>query len=95
MATGEGRGRFQFPIFPITNRWLVVIVLSFPTLFPGFDTQKGALVRSILFPKPVDFQFYADFSKYVVFCLVLGLVAACYSAYAWTANNVSALIQLV
>ncbi|XP_037081627.1 LOW QUALITY PROTEIN: probable cation-transporting ATPase 13A3 [Pollicipes pollicipes] len=57
----------------------------------GFDTQKGELVRSVLFPKPVDFQFYSDFTKYVQFCILLGLLAAGYSAYAWTMNNASLL----
>lgn len=26
----------------------------------GFDTSKGALIRSILYPKPMGFKFYRD-----------------------------------
>ena len=31
----------------------------------GFSTSKGELVRSILFPKPVDFKFSQDGIKFV------------------------------
>ncbi|XP_021361034.1 cation-transporting ATPase 13A2-like isoform X2 [Mizuhopecten yessoensis] len=39
----------------------------------GFRTAKGELVRSILFPKPVDFKFYRDAMKFIMF---LGFIAA-------------------
>ncbi|XP_033763679.1 probable cation-transporting ATPase 13A3 isoform X1 [Pecten maximus] len=39
----------------------------------GFRTAKGELVRSILFPKPIDFKFYRDSMKFVMF---LGFIAA-------------------
>ncbi|QPG74360.1 hypothetical protein FOA43_001687 [Brettanomyces nanus] len=38
----------------------------------GFNTTKGALVRSMLFPKPSGFKFYDDSFKYIG---VMGLVA--------------------
>ncbi|KAI8848552.1 hypothetical protein BC829DRAFT_427684 [Chytridium lagenaria] len=38
----------------------------------GFNTTKGALVRSILFPKPNTFMFYRDSFRFIG---VLGLVA--------------------
>lgn len=31
----------------------------------GFNTTKGALVRSMLFPKPSGFKFYKDAFRYV------------------------------
>lgn len=31
----------------------------------GFNTTKGALVRSMLFPKPSGFKFYRDAFKYI------------------------------
>ena len=31
----------------------------------GFDTTKGALVRSMLFPKPAGFKFYKDAFRYI------------------------------
>lgn len=38
----------------------------------GFDTTKGALVRSMLFPKPSGFKFYRDSFRYIA---VMGGVA--------------------
>ena len=31
----------------------------------GFNTTKGALVRSMLFPKPTGFKFYKDAFRYI------------------------------
>ena len=39
----------------------------------GFNTTKGALVRSMLFPKPSGFKFYQDSFRYIS---VMALVAA-------------------
>nr|XP_022336548.1 probable cation-transporting ATPase 13A3 isoform X1 [Crassostrea virginica] len=39
----------------------------------GFRTAKGELVRAILFPKPLDFKFYRDAMKFILF---LGCMAA-------------------
>ena len=38
----------------------------------GFNTTKGALVRSMLFPKPTGFRFYRDSFKYIA---VMGGIA--------------------
>ncbi|KAL1842496.1 hypothetical protein VTJ49DRAFT_5102 [Mycothermus thermophilus] len=38
----------------------------------GFNTTKGALVRSMLFPKPSGFKFYRDSFRYIS---VMGIVA--------------------
>ncbi|XP_066971293.1 polyamine-transporting ATPase 13A3-like isoform X4 [Macrobrachium rosenbergii] len=45
----------------------------------GFYTVRGELVRSILFPKPVDMHFYADFLKMLCIFLILGLAAMSWS----------------
>ncbi|KAK5233806.1 hypothetical protein LTR47_004924 [Exophiala xenobiotica] len=39
----------------------------------GFNTTKGALVRSMLFPKPSGFKFYRDSFRYIS---VMGFIAA-------------------
>ena len=40
----------------------------------GFSTTKGALVRSMLFPKPSGFKFYKDAFRYIsVMALVAGI----------------------
>lgn len=38
----------------------------------GFTTTKGALVRSMLFPKPTGFKFYRDSFRYIS---VMGVIA--------------------
>ena len=39
----------------------------------GFNTTKGSLVRSMLFPKPSGFKFYEDAFRYIS---VMGGIAA-------------------
>jgi cation-transporting ATPase 13A3/4/5 len=40
----------------------------------GFNTTKGALVRSMLFPKPLGFKFYRDSMNFIG---VLAIIAGC------------------
>ncbi|KAK9462203.1 uncharacterized protein V1516DRAFT_711632 [Lipomyces oligophaga] len=40
----------------------------------GFNTTKGALVRSMLFPKPSGFKFYRDSFRYIGFMAALALL---------------------
>ncbi|KAI1315866.1 hypothetical protein EDD11_000242 [Mortierella claussenii] len=40
----------------------------------GFNTTKGALIRSMLFPKPNDFQFYRDSFRFIG---ILACIAFC------------------
>uniref|UniRef100_A0A0K0DDT9 Cation-transporting ATPase n=1 Tax=Angiostrongylus cantonensis TaxID=6313 RepID=A0A0K0DDT9_ANGCA len=44
----------------------------------GFSTMKGQLVRSIMYPKPVDFRFTKDLFKFVGF---LGCISLCGFVY--------------
>ena len=55
----------------------------------GFMTTKGELVRSILFPPPLDFQFHRDFLKSIYVFLSLGMIGMSYSLYMWIRNGVS------
>ncbi|KAJ3187274.1 hypothetical protein HK101_009383, partial [Irineochytrium annulatum] len=64
----------------------------------GFNTTKGALVRSILFPKPNTFKFYRDSFRFIgVLGMVafLGFLASLYNFFrlgnAWTTIVVRAL----
>ena len=54
----------------------------------GFSTTKGELVRSILFPPPLDFKFHSDFVKSIYVFLTLGLIGMSYSLYIWTKKGV-------
>jgi len=40
----------------------------------GFDTAKGGLVRSILFPKPHQFEFVRDSCAFVGLLAVIGII---------------------
>lgn len=44
----------------------------------AYSTLKGQLVRSIMYPKPVDFRFTKDLFKFVGF---LACIAACGFVY--------------
>lgn len=48
-----------------------LICFCFPS---GFFTAKGDLISSILYPQPVNFRFYADAMKFLLFLGVLGKV---------------------
>ena len=41
-------------------------------LTSGFFTAKGDLVSSILYPQPINFRFYKDAVKFLLFLGVLG-----------------------
>ena len=54
---------------------LLIVFLS----VSGFQTSKGELVRSILYPKPVDFKFTQDALKFVLVMAVFALVGMIYT----------------
>lgn len=43
----------------------------------GFMTSKGALVRNILYPKDLNFSFYMEAMRFMLFMAMLSLVAFC------------------
>lgn len=47
----------------------------------GFNTIKGSLIRSILFPKPTKFTFHRDSFRFIVFIGCLALLGFFYSLY--------------
>ena len=53
-------------------------MLMLQVSFAGFQTAKGELVRSIMYPKPMDFKFYQDAIKFI---LVLGAIASAGMAF--------------
>ncbi|KAF6760303.1 P-type ATPase [Ephemerocybe angulata] len=46
----------------------------------GFDTTKGALVRSMLFPKPIGFKFYRDSVRFIGVLAGIAAFGFCFSA---------------
>ncbi|CAI5756413.1 unnamed protein product [Candida verbasci] len=55
--------------------------VSAMVLKTGFNTTKGSLVRSMLFPKPTGFKFYEDSFKYIGFMTLIATVGFIYSTY--------------
>ncbi|XP_044255627.1 polyamine-transporting ATPase 13A3-like isoform X1 [Tribolium madens] len=50
----------------------------------GFNTTKGALVKSILFPTPVGLQFYKDSLKFVLALFIIAGAGTAYCLYLYT-----------
>ncbi|KAJ3806480.1 hypothetical protein F5876DRAFT_49962 [Lentinula aff. lateritia] len=46
----------------------------------GFDTTKGALIRSMLFPKPIGFKFYRDSIRFIAVLAGIALLGFSISA---------------
>ncbi|XP_019388093.1 PREDICTED: probable cation-transporting ATPase 13A5 [Crocodylus porosus] len=62
----------------------------------GFNTAKGDLVRSILYPKPMNFKLYRDAFKFIVGLAVIGVLGLIYTAcvYAYRKQSVSDTITM-
>jgi len=58
---------------------LVATVDGIVFFFLGFSTSKGELVRSILFPKPVDFKFSQDGMKFIGCLAVIAAIGMLYT----------------
>lgn len=55
----------------------------------GFDTAKGDLVRSILYPKPLNFKLYRDVFKFIVCLALIGVLGLIYAACVYVVHEVS------
>lgn len=58
-------------------------------LHAGFNTAKGDLVRSILYPKPVNFRLYRDAFKFIVGLSVIGMFGLIYTVCVFVSHKVS------
>ncbi|XP_038672510.1 probable cation-transporting ATPase 13A4 isoform X2 [Scyliorhinus canicula] len=56
----------------------------------GFTTTKGELVRSIMFPKPMDFKLYQDAFRFLVCLTVVATIGMIYSVCILVLNGVPA-----
>ncbi|KAK3865299.1 hypothetical protein Pcinc_029091 [Petrolisthes cinctipes] len=61
----------------------------------GFSTAKGELVRAILYPRPLDFKFYKDAMRFIIFLFMIASVGMSYSIYVYVMHKESALTTLV
>ncbi|XP_045764970.1 polyamine-transporting ATPase 13A3-like [Maniola jurtina] len=53
----------------------------------GFYTAKGELIKSILFPKKFDFQFYKDAVKFVIFMFCIAAIGMGYSIWLYVVRG--------
>lgn len=61
----------------------------------GFNTTKGSLVRSMLFPKPTGFKFYEDSFKYIGFMTCIACLGFVYSTYNFIQLGLSTRIMIL
>lgn len=54
-------------------------LISHSFLFLGFNTAKGQLVRSILYPKPTDFKLYRDAYWFLLSLVVVAGIGFIYT----------------
>lgn len=55
----------------------------------GFDTTKGSLVKSILYPSPVGFKFYKDSIKFILFLFIMATFGMAFALYCYISRGVS------
>ncbi|XP_036895871.1 probable cation-transporting ATPase 13A5 isoform X1 [Sturnira hondurensis] len=55
----------------------------------GYNTAKGDLVRSILYPRPLNFKLYSDAFKFIVFLACLGVLGFFYALGVYMYHGVS------
>ena len=67
--------------FHSNSKVLAVVVRT------GFDTSKGELVRSILYPKPLGFKFYQDSIKFILFLSAVAVIGMAYCLYVYVSRG--------
>ncbi|XP_066477684.1 probable cation-transporting ATPase 13A5 [Tiliqua scincoides] len=53
----------------------------------GFNTAKGDLVRSILYPKPLNFKLYRDVFKFIVCLALIGVLGLVYTTCVYVSRK--------
>uniref|UniRef100_A0A8C3XII9 Cation-transporting ATPase n=1 Tax=Chelydra serpentina TaxID=8475 RepID=A0A8C3XII9_CHESE len=56
----------------------------------GFNTAKGDLVRSILYPKPMNFKLYRDAFKFIIILTLIGVLGLIYTVCVYVQHKVVA-----
>uniref|UniRef100_A0A8C3CNT9 Cation-transporting ATPase n=1 Tax=Cairina moschata TaxID=8855 RepID=A0A8C3CNT9_CAIMO len=59
----------------------------------GFNTAKGDLVRSILYPKPMNFQLYRDAFKFIIGLSAIGVLGLIYTVCVFTYHQTGTLTE--
>ncbi|XP_018423017.1 PREDICTED: probable cation-transporting ATPase 13A4 [Nanorana parkeri] len=56
----------------------------------GFNTAKGDMVRSILYPKPMNFKLYRDAFRFLMCLVVIAIIGFIYSVVLFTVKGATA-----
>lgn len=82
---------FHIPLTPscLNHEWCSVFQVLAVVVRTGFSTAKGELVRSILYPRPLDFKFYKDAMKFIIFLFFIASIGMSYSVYIYIQHKVS------
>ncbi|KFP34125.1 putative cation-transporting ATPase 13A5, partial [Colius striatus] len=56
-------------------------------LHSGFNTAKGDLVRSILYPKPVKFKLHRDAFKFIIALSIIGMFGLIYTLFVFVSHK--------
>lgn len=65
----------------VIKRARIMMLLLSPFFFVGFLTAKGNLVRSIMYPPPVDYRFERDSYKFVAVLGCIAIIGFIYSVF--------------
>lgn len=55
----------------------------------GFNTAKGDLIHSILYPKPMNFKLHREVLKVLIGLIVLSVIGVIYTVVIYSLNGVS------
>ncbi|PIN91809.1 hypothetical protein AB205_0172530 [Aquarana catesbeiana] len=58
--------------------------------YPGFNTAKGDMVRSILYPKPMNFKLYRDAFRFLMCLVSIAIIGFIYSVVVFAVKGGSA-----
>lgn len=61
----------------------------------GFNTSKGELVKSILFPRPIEFRFYEDSVKFVSLLFAVAVMGIFYTIHLYNERGADLKIIIV
>lgn len=62
---------------------------DFSFVISGFNTAKGDLVRSILYPKPMNFKLYRDALRFLMCLIAFAAIGMIYTVCVFALNGVS------
>ena len=94
--TPDGQGRPALAVVArtgIVDSFIPSLLVSY--FHAGFNTTKGALIRSMLYPKPIGFKFYRDSVRFIMVLAGIAGLGFCFSAIEFIRMGVSDDVHLI